>query len=82
MPLLKLALLVAVEALLVTKVGAEENTEGQRSEETLLSGTQVLLRGSERQLLNRGRGGFGVLPESQPILKVRAIRSKDGRGSF
>lgn len=51
-----------VTTLLVTKDGVEENTGGQRSEGTLVSGIHVLLRGSERQLLKRGRGGFGVLP--------------------
>lgn len=63
-PLLIVVLLVVVTTLLVTKDGVEENTGGQRSEGTLVSGIHVLLRGSERQLLKRGRGGFGVLPVS------------------
>lgn len=63
LPLLILdVLLVVVTTLLVTRDGVEEKTDGQRSADTLVSEIHVLLRGSERQLLNRGRGGFGVLP--------------------
>lgn len=57
-------LLVAVATVVVTKDGVDENTEGHRSPVTVLvSGIHaLLLRGSDRQLLKRGRGGFGVLP--------------------
>lgn len=61
-PLLIDVLLVVVTTLLVTRDGVDEKTDAQRSAETLVSEIHVLLRGSERQLLNRGRGGFGVLP--------------------
>lgn len=72
-PLLIVELLVVVTTLLVTKDGVEENTGGQRSEETLVSGIHVLLRGSERQLLKRGRGGFGVLPVNGVVLVLHKI---------
>lgn len=49
--------------LLVTMVEPVEKTGEQRSEGLLFSWIQdvLVLRGSERQLLNRGREGFGVL---------------------
>lgn len=72
-PLLIVALLVVVTTLLVTKDGVEENTGGQRSEGTLVSGIHVLLRGSERQLLKRGRGGFGVLPVNRVGLTLDTV---------
>lgn len=63
LPLLIDVLLVVVTTLLVTRDGVEEKTDAQRSAGTFVSDEiHVLLRGSERQLLNRGRGGFGVLP--------------------
>lgn len=65
LPLLIAAVFDVVTTLLVTREGVEEKTEGQRSEGTLVSGIQALLRGSERQLLKRGLGGFGVLPGSR-----------------
>lgn len=62
LPLVIVALLDVVTAVLVAIDAVEEKTDGQRSAETVVSGIHVLLRGSERQLLKRGRGGFGVLP--------------------
>jgi len=46
----------------VTKDDVDEKTEGHRSDALPTSGIHALLRGSDRQLLKRGRGGFGVLP--------------------
>lgn len=70
LPLLIDVTLEVVVTLLVTKDGDDENTEGQRSVDTLVSGIQALLRGSERQLLKRGLGGFGVLPASERIFTL------------
>lgn len=57
--------LVIVETLLVTNEGVEENTEDElNSEEPEVESeiqTALLPRGSDLQLLNLGRGGFGVL---------------------
>jgi len=52
--------------LVVTKDGVDEKTEEHRSDvPPPVSGIHAVLRGSDRQLLKRGRGGFGVLPGDQ-----------------
>jgi len=63
LPLVSTLLLVAVTTL-VTKDGVDEKTEEHRSD-VPVSEIHALLRGSDRQLLKRGRGGFGVLPGDQ-----------------
>lgn len=54
----------------------DEKTEEHRSDvPPPVSGIHALLRGSDRQLLKRGRGGFGVLPGDQvqmpPFVKAQ-----------
>lgn len=76
LPLVSTLLLVAVTTLVVTKDGVDEKTEAHRSDvPPPVSGIHALLRGSDRQLLKRGRGGFGVLPGNQvqtpPFVKAQ-----------
>lgn len=61
LPLVSTLLLTAVQTLVVTKDGVDEKTEEHRSD-VPVSGIHALPRGSDRQLLKRGRDGFGVLP--------------------
>lgn len=82
LPLVSTLLLVAVTTLVVTKDGVDEKTEEHRSDvPPPVSGIHALLRGSDRQLLKRGRGGFGVLPgdqvQMQPFVKVQTESEKN-----
>lgn len=65
LPLVNTLLLATVTALVVvTSDDVDEKTDEQRSDAPA-SGIHALLRDSDRQLLKRGRGGFGVLPEDE-----------------